>query len=302
MTIIKSYKGFDKDLKCRDFQYQIGKQYHCTGEIEVCSNGFHACKNPLDVFYYYPPTNNNRYAETEQAGKLSQHNNDSKIASEKILVKAEINLSAMISAAVKFIFEKTKSSKTTNATTGEGANSATTGYRANSATTGYRANSATTGECANSATTGYRANSATTGNYANSATTGEGANSATTGECANSATTGNYANSATTGNYANSATTGNYANSATTGEGANSATTGECANSAVYGKESIAAGLGIENSAKGAKGCWLVLSEWTQGKDRKWHIKSVKTAIVDGKKIKADTFYKLQKGKFIEVK
>ena len=239
MTIIKSYKGFDKDLKCRDFQYQIGKQYHCTGEIEVCSNGFHACKNPLDVFYYYPPTNNNRYAETEQAGKLSQHNNDSKIASEKILVKAEINLSAMISAAVKFIFEKTKSSKTTNATTG---------------------------------------------NYANSATTG------------------NYANSATTGEGANSATTGNYANSATTGEGANSATTGECANSAVYGKESIAAGLGIENSAKGAKGCWLVLSEWTQGKDRKWHIKSVKTAIVDGKKIKADTFYKLQKGKFIEVK
>jgi hypothetical protein len=68
----------------------------------------------------------------------------------------------------------------------------------------------------------------------------------------------------------------------------------------VEGKESIACGLGIENKAKGALGCWIVLTEWYQDEEYNWHIKTVKTAKVDGKKIKADTWYKLENGKFVE--
>jgi len=110
-----------------------------------------------------------------------------------------------------------------------------------------------------------------------------------------SATTGNSAHSATTGYYAHSATTGNYAHSATTGDSAHSATTGNSAHSAVAGKECIAASLGFEGQAKGIKGNWLVLAEWKDGK-----IKSMGIAIVDGKKINADTFYALKGGKFVE--
>jgi hypothetical protein len=128
-----------------------------------------------------------------------------------------------------------------------------------------------------------------------SATTGDSAHSATTGNSAHSATTGDSAHSATTGDSAHSATTGYSAHSATTGDSAHSATTGNSAHSAVAGKECIAASLGFEGQAKGIKGNWLVLAEWKDGK-----IKSMGIAIVDGKKINADTFYALKGGKFVE--
>ena len=215
---IQSYKGFDKNMQCRGFQFEEGMEYKHDGPVVACESGFHACENPLDVLFYYPPTNGNRYAETEQSGKLSHHEQDSKLASERIKIKAEINLTSIISAAVNFVCEKTKSIQESNAaTTGKGSNAATTGKGSNAATTGYRANAATTGYRANAATTGYRANAATTGNYANAATTGEYANAATTGEGSNAATTGKGSNAATTGYRANAATTGNYANAATTG-------------------------------------------------------------------------------------
>lgn len=80
---MKAYKGFDKDLKCRGFQYEIGKEYE-EKEAEACEKGFHACENPLEVFRYYPPCDGNRYCEVEQDGELSKHGGDSKVASTKI--------------------------------------------------------------------------------------------------------------------------------------------------------------------------------------------------------------------------
>ena len=89
---------------------------------------------------------------------------------------------------------------------------------------------------------------------------------------------------------------------ATTGEGANAATTGNYANAATTGKESIAAALGIQSAVKGMKGSWIVCSEWAQDESYNWHIVTVKTTKVDGKRIKADTFYRLAGGKFVEAK
>jgi hypothetical protein len=128
-----------------------------------------------------------------------------------------------------------------------------------------------------------------------SATAGDSAHSATTGNYAHSATTGDSAHSATTGDSAHSATTGYYAHSATTGDSAHSATTGDSAQSSVKGNQCIAASLGAAGQAKGLKGNWLVLAEWKDGK-----IKAMGIARVDGKKIKADTFYMLVDGKFVE--
>ena len=142
------------------------------------------------------------------------------------------------------------------------------------------------------ATSGYGAHSATSGDYAHSATSGNGAHSATSGNRANSATSGNDAHSATSGDYAHSATSGNRANSATSGYGAHSATSTS---------DAIACAVGRKAKAKAAKGSWIVLAEWHEGGS--WedaHPLAIKSAQVDGKVIKADQWYKLVDGEFVE--
>ena len=108
------------------------------------------------------------------------------------------------------------------------------------------------------------------------------------------------AKSKTTGDWAHAATTGNWAHAATTGNKAHAATTGDWAHAEVSGKESIASALGIRGKAKGALGCWIVCAEW-ENKNGGWHIECVKAAAVDGDKIKADTWYTLRDGEFVEV-
>ena len=57
-NVIKGFKGFDKDLKCRDFQYEVGKEYETDKKpIRCTENGFHLCTEPLDVLSYYDPAN-----------------------------------------------------------------------------------------------------------------------------------------------------------------------------------------------------------------------------------------------------
>lgn len=104
---ITAYKGFDKNLCCRGFQYEIGKEYEQEGEIKCCENGFHACTNPFDVLDYYSSISNNRnrYCEVEQSGIIKKDKNDSKSASSKIKIKKEIGLIGIFEVGVKWIKE-----------------------------------------------------------------------------------------------------------------------------------------------------------------------------------------------------
>ena len=201
---ITAFKGFDRAMQCRDHQFEIGKTYTHSGRVVACKSGFHACEHPLDVLTYYPPTCS-RYALVTQGGNLARHDDDSKIASSIITIKAELTIPGLVAAAIEYTFAR--------------AHSATSGDGANSATSGYGANSATSGNYANSATSGHRANSATIGNYANSATSGDYAHSATSGDYAHSATSGNRANSATSGNCARAEASGAHAVAANAGNG-----------------------------------------------------------------------------------
>ena len=94
---MKGYKGFDKDFRCRDFQYEPGKSYE-TKKAKACSTGFHFCEHPLDIFKYYPPSGN-RFAEVEGDGDIDHHNVDTKIACTKITIGVEIGIHAMVQAA-----------------------------------------------------------------------------------------------------------------------------------------------------------------------------------------------------------
>ncbi len=88
-------------MKCRGFQYEVGKEYKQEGEIKCCNNGFHACEFPLDVFGYYAPGENSRYCTVTQSGVTDKEEGDSKVASSKIHIETEIELDGIIKAGVK---------------------------------------------------------------------------------------------------------------------------------------------------------------------------------------------------------
>ena len=99
---VKTYKGFDKDLRCRGFQYEVGKEYLHDGTVKACDSGFHGCERPLDVFNYYPPATS-RYCETEQSGDISKGGDDSKVASRQIKIGAEIGIPGLVKAQIEYV-------------------------------------------------------------------------------------------------------------------------------------------------------------------------------------------------------
>ena len=259
---MKAYKGFNKDMTCRGFQYKEGGKYE-TDRAEVCECGFHACENPLDCLNYYSPNDGCAYHEVEVSGDIERASDDSKVAATKIKIGARLSIAGIVKGAIDFIFNKAKP------------------------TSGDRAHAATSGDYANAATSGDYAHAATSGDYAQAETSGDSANAATSGYCANAATSGDYAHAATSGYCAHAATSGYCANAATSGDRAHAE---------VEGENAIAAVLGRECKARGARGCWLVLTE----RDNNGHIIGVQAVKVDGERIKADTWYALRGGKVAE--
>ena len=101
---LKTYKAFDKDLSCRGFKYEVGKEYEETGDIKACEKGFHACPYPLDVFGYYAPAGS-RFCEVEQSGKIDDSESD-KVCSSKIRIGAELDIRGLVKAAISFVKER----------------------------------------------------------------------------------------------------------------------------------------------------------------------------------------------------
>ena len=157
---VKSYKGFNKDMTCRGFQYEEGKEYE-EESVEVCDHGFHACEYPLDCLNYYSP-NESVYHEVEQSGEIQKHNDDTKVASTKIKIGAEISIAGLVKAAIEYTVkrvnkeaESDENHGASSATGDCGASSATGNKGASSATGDYGASSAT-GNCGASSATGYK--------------------------------------------------------------------------------------------------------------------------------------------------
>ena len=107
---IIAYKGFDKNLKCRDFQYEVGKEYEMDGDIKCCERGFHACESPLEVFDHYDMLNS-RFAEVEQSGEIDKEKNSTKVCSSRIKVKAELKLADIINLGIEWIKDVTSPAK-----------------------------------------------------------------------------------------------------------------------------------------------------------------------------------------------
>ncbi|EHH2969549.1 hypothetical protein J7Y79_000711 [Salmonella enterica] len=142
---IVTFKGFNKDLTCRDFQFAIGETFHHDGKVEACGSGFHACECPFDVFSYYPPAES-RYAETISFGVIDrEEEGDTKIASASITIKAELTLPQFIQRGIEWIWSKIDKSLEQQIMTGDWSAATNTGNRSAATNTGNRSAATNTG-------------------------------------------------------------------------------------------------------------------------------------------------------------
>ncbi|ECN2540574.1 hypothetical protein LT37_02940 [Salmonella enterica subsp. enterica serovar Muenchen] len=178
---IVTFKGFNKDLKCRDFQFKIGKTFHHDGKVEACGSGFHACECPFDVFSYYPPAES-RYAETISFGVIDREEiGDTKIASASITIKAELTLPQFIQRGIEWIWSKIDKSleqqimtgdwsAATN--TGDWSAATNTGNRSAATNTGNRSAATNTGDWSAATNTGYQSAAEVSGSQSVAASLG----------------------------------------------------------------------------------------------------------------------------------
>jgi hypothetical protein len=179
--VVMTYKGFDKDLKCRDFQYAIGEIYAHDGKVSACNSGFHACEYPLHVLRYYKP-GTSRFAIVEQSGELSRHGDDTKIASSKIKVSAEINLAGLIKAAIEYTTSRAKPVKGSTTTAQSGAATASGDCGAATASGNYGAATAS-GNSGAATASGYCGAATASGNSGAATASGYCGAATASGDC-----------------------------------------------------------------------------------------------------------------------
>ena len=324
---IIGFKGFDKDLKCRGFQYKVGKTYDLKGEVECCKRGFHFCENPLEVFYYYTP-NNSRFCQVEGGGSVDTSKIDSKVATSHINISSEIGLNGLIDEGVKYILNKVELNHKKDQTTREKSVASTTRDQSAAICTGSYSSATSTGNYSVSTNSGHQSLATSTGNYSvstnsgaqsvaantgnHSASTNNGYHSAAinVGDCSVATNTSRYSVSANTGFYSVSINSGNdslatntgYKSSATnSGKQSAAISIGDKSLATVEGKESVAVVTGKDSMACGTLGSWIVLTERGDFDGEINPIKEVKAFKVDGVNIKENIPYKLVNGQAIAV-
>ena len=310
---IIAYKGFDKNLKCRDFQYEVGKEYEMDGDIKCCERGFHACESPLEVFDHYDMLNS-RFAEVEQSGEIDKEEDTTKVCSSKIKIKAELNLADIVKLGVEWIKDVTSPSKLKKETdlNDNGNNSAkigssgyyakigSSGYSAKIGSSGYYAKIGSSGGSAKIGSSGGSAKIGSSGDYAKIGSSGDYAKIGSSGDYAKIGSSGDSAKIGSSGYSAKIGSSGDYAKIGSSGDSAKIGSSGDYAQIGSTGNHSVVMAAGNNSIAKAKIGSWITLAEW-DCIDGVWIPICVKTEKVDGEHIKADTFYELIDGEFKEV-
>ena len=288
---MRAFKGFNKDLTCRGYQYEEGKEFH-TERAECCDIGFHACEYPLDCFGYYDPAHS-VFHEVELSGEMDKSGDNTKVCATDIKIGARLSIAGLVKMAIDFTMSKVN--KEAGSDERHGFASATGNYGASSAT-------------------GYKGASSATGNYGASSATGNYGASSATGDCGASSATGYKGASSATGDYGASSATGDCGASSATGNCGASSATGYKGASSVSDPTGVAVAWGHEARAKGCKGAHLILSDWKYVGARysdgdymdpydkeSWELTGAKMVVVDGENIKEDTYYRCIEGEIVEV-
>ena len=332
-NLITSYKAFDKNMKCRGFQYEVGKEYEMDGEIKCCNRGFHACKSPIEVWDYYDMLNS-RFAEVEQSGKIDKEEKSTKVCSSHIKIKAELKLADIINVGVEWLKDITSPSKIKTdealndngdinkkiGSSGDYAQIGSSGDYAQIGSSGYSAQIGSSGVYAQIGSSGHSAQIGSSGSSAKIGSSGYCAQIGSSGYSAQIGSSGVYAQIGSSGRYAQIGSSGDYAHIGSSGDSAQIGSSGDYAQigssgdyaqigSSGYsakidstGEDSVIMCAGDSSKAKAKAGSWITLAEWELSDEKKHYVPvCVKTEYVDGENIKADTWYQLKNGKFVEV-
>ena len=332
-NVITSYKAFDKNMKCRGFRYEVGKEYEMDGEIKCCNRGFHACKSPIEVWDYYDMLNS-RYAEVEQSGKIEKEENSTKVCSSHIKIKAELKLADIINIGVEWLKDITSPSKVKAdgvlndngdrrkqigssgnyakiGSSGDSAQIGSSGYSAKIGSSGDYAKIGSSGDYAKIGSSGNYAKIGSSGDYAQIGSSGYSAQIGSSGYSAKIGSSGYSAKIGSSGDYAKIGSSGDYAQIGSSGDSAQIGSSGDSAqigSSGYYakidstGEDSVIMCAGNSSIAKAKVGSWITLAEWKWSDEKKRDVPvCVKTEYVDGENIKADTWYQLKNRKFVEV-
>ncbi|QCC19468.1 hypothetical protein CFSAN004025_07805 [Salmonella enterica subsp. enterica serovar Senftenberg str. CFSAN004025] len=320
---IVTFKGFNKDLKCRDFQFEIGKTFHHDGKVEACVSGFHACECPFDVFSYYSPADS-RFAETISFGITNREGDgDTKIASASITIKAELTLPQFIQRGIEWIWSKIDKSleqqimcgnRSAATNTGNRSAATNTGNRSAATNTGNRSAATNTGDWSAATNTGNRSAATNTGDWSAATNTGNcsaatntGNRSAATntGNCSAATNTGNRSAATNTGNRSAATNTGDWSAATNTGNWSAATNTGNCSAATntgnwsaaeVSGSQSVAAAFGIEGKARASEGGAIVLCY----RDEDGELIHIRASKVGENGIMPNTWYQLNEdGEFV---
>ena len=269
---MKAYKGFDRNMRCRGFQFEEGKTYE-EDEAKLCKAGFHACTNPLDVLRYYPPVDGCEYHEVELEDVSEERNSDdSKVCGKRIRIGAKLGIEELVNAFVSMYTGKTTGVKDAQGTLiDNGKNFAQIGSCED------RACIASSGEWACIGSSGYETRIGSSGYETRIGSSGYKACIGSSGDGARIASSGDGAQIASSGKWARIGSTGNEARIET------------------LGTNCVMMCAGQNSRAKGKIGSWIVLTEWVNGEP------NVVATRIDGTSIKADVWYTLKGGQLQEV-
>lgn len=316
--VIKGYKGFNHELKCRGFQYEVGKEYRTEKAIS-CVVGFHFCENPFEVFRYYPPSDRfgvNRYCKVEGSGDFDFSGRD-KVCCTKIKIEEEMSLYDLIEKGIRLMVGKDDNVKPFR---DENRSIATDTEECSvAANTGVCSAAVNMGDCSIAASTGLQSVTKNKAVYSIAASTGNRSAATNAGSFSSATNTGTYSAATNTGDYSAATNVGGFSVATSTGSVSVATNTGQCSTanckgkystavnigdesfSSVEGEDSIAIVTGKDSMAKGSLGSWIVLTERSDFDGDYYSIKEVKAFKVDGEKIKPNTYYKLVDGEAVEV-
>ncbi|PRA62598.1 hypothetical protein CQ053_17145 [Ochrobactrum sp. MYb18] len=265
MTKILAFKGFDAQLQCRNFQFELTKSYTHDGPVIACEKGFHACEYPLDIFKYYAPATS-RFGEVELSGETHKEGSDTKIAAAEITIKCELKIPELVAAAVRYIIDRTKrvdgnhasgerelikahGDRSVATVTGQWSAATASGNRSAATASGDWSAATASGNRSAATATGWRSAATASGDWSAATATGSGSAATATGSGSAATATGYQSAATASGNRSAATATGWRSAATASGDWSAATATGSGSAATATGSGSAATATGYQSAA-----------------------------------------------------